>query len=80
MKWTGCHKKMKNQPVSFSCSLKLTYYVSSFLFWMMMDSIIKLEMRGVLKMMYLWTHLEIVVEKHQMAHCPDCGNSVECRH
>ena len=52
MKWTGCcHKKMKNQPVSFWHSLKLTYYVSSFLFWMMMDSIVKLEMRGVLKMM-----------------------------
>ena len=45
-----------------------------------MDSIIKLEMRGVLKMMYLLTHLEIVVEKHQMAHYPDCGNSVEYHH
>ena len=45
-----------------------------------MDSIVKLEMRGVLKMMYLWKHLEMVVKKHQMAHYPDCGNFIECRH
>ena len=47
---------------------------------MMMDSMLKLEMRGVLKMMYLWRHQEMVVEKHEMVHYPDCGNPIECRH
>ena len=46
-----------------------------------MDSMLKLEMRGVLKMMNLWINLEeMVVEKHEMAHYLDCGNPIEHCH